>query len=228
MKHVLGTMIVAVTLVGCSSSVATPSSSVRQTPVASTATSVASPPAAAAGCHADLSGDLTRSLDEASAPIDKNSYWWPYDATTPGTAAFGVQCDLIGFRLTNGTTTAQFPRGPGHYVIVDFSKHPAGGGSDDGFAGLDSGPGMFDMKIDVSLTSGALPTAYVVGTPGSLDITSFDQTSVSGTFSVTLNALPNGHPPVDTTKSIKVTGRFTAACSPKGDPVHGDTSKDCK
>ncbi len=226
MKRVLGTMVVVVTLVGCSSTVAKPSSSSARNPVASTGTPASS--ATDVGCHADLSGDLTRTLDEAAAPIDKNSYWWPYDAKAPGGAAFGVQCGLIGFRLTNGTTAAQFPRGPGHYVIVDFSKHPAGGGSDEGFAALDSGPGTFDMKIDVSLTAGVLPTAYVVGAPGSLDIISFDRTSVAGTFSVTLNALPNGRPPIDTTKSIKVTGRFTATCAPKGDPVSGDISKDCK
>lgn len=219
-------MFVALTLVGCGSTASTPSSSIAHDPLVSTGTPSGS--AVAAGCHADLSGDLTRSLDDVYAPVDKNSYWWPYDAKTAGGAAFGVQCGLIGFRLTNGTTTAQFPQGPGHYVIVDFSKHPAGGGSDDGFSALDSGPGTFDMKIDVSLTAGVLPTAYEVGAPGSLDIVSFDRTSVSGTFSVTLNALPNGHPPLDTTKSIKVTGRFTAACGPKGDPVHGDTSKDCK
>ena len=223
MKRFLAVIATCVAPLGCGSSSAT------TTTRAATPASVASSQvgSGAVGCHADLTGDLTRSLDDAGGGVGLNSYWWPYDAKQPGTVAFAIKCDLIGFRVTNGTTTAQFRRGTGHYAIVDYTKRNLAG-STDGFWALDSGPGAVDMSIDVSLTAGSAGGAYVVATPGTFDITSFDQSTISGTFSVTLNAEPNGRPPVDPTKAIKVTGRFSVQCSPKGDPVHGDTSKDCK
>ena len=39
-------------------------------------------------------------------------------------------CPGLGFRTTKATTTALFPRSPGHYIIPNYADVPAGSGTE--------------------------------------------------------------------------------------------------
>lgn len=165
-------------------------------------------PAGGGSCSVNVTGDVTTSWTEQQNQASVLVTYWLTSAQrtavnlNAGEENFLFNCQSSGGTLslysTSGTTSAQFPKGPGNYVIV------AGGL----LAGGD--PGQVDAVVNIGKD-----TLWKVGAPGTVTVTTLDGHKFAGSFKFTIQKVGDDLQTVVANASISGTfdfNCFTGTC----------------
>lgn len=150
---------------------------------------------AAGNCSVTIAGDETLTIQGNGGEAAVASVHW-FGEDEPEIAALLLNCldrtdpgRSVVLTPSQDTTAEDVPMGPGSYPIPESD------------AGLN--PGEFRATVNTG------SARYNVSSAGTLEITSFDERGVAGTFSfVAREAQAEGEP-----GRISVTGRFDFACT---------------